>query len=155
MFQRSYNKKFLIIFSFFFFLFVAGLIGFNILLHYSTTNFFLALAIELARQLALLINIWFIIMLCLFGIPFTYAWWKFLATVIQRKKTRYSVLDVEAKIQQVLADNREESFSFVSLLHKVKFPGSLREFKAIIKRLLEENIIKQTGSDDYPIYKAI
>ncbi len=155
MFQRSYNKKFLIIFSFFFFLFVAGLIGFNILLHYSTTNFLLALAIELALQFSLPINIWFIIMLCLFGIPFTYAWWNFVATVIQKRKTRYSVSEVEAKIQQVLADNRGESLSFVSLLHKVKFPGSLGEFKTIIKRLLEENIIKQTGSDDYPIYKAI
>jgi len=75
--------------------------------------------------------------------------------MIQKRKTRYSVPEVEANIQRVLADNRGESLSFVSLLHKVKFPGSLGEFKPIIKRLLEENKIKQTGSDDYPIYKAI
>jgi hypothetical protein len=155
MFQKSYNKKFLIIFSFFFFLFVAGLIGFNFLLHYSTTDFWLALAIELALQFSLPINLWFIIMLCLFGIPFTYAWWNFVATVKQNRKTRYSVPEVETKIQQVLAGNRGESLSFVSLLHKVKFPGSLGEFNAILKRLLEENKITRTGSDDYPIYKAI
>ena len=94
-------------------------------------------------------------MLCLFGIPFTYVWWNFGATVIQNRKTRYSIPEVEATIQQVLADNRGESFSFVSLLHKVKFPGSLGDFKAILKGLLEENKIKQTGSEDYPIYKAI
>ncbi len=155
MFKRSYNKKSLIIFSFFFFLHVAGLIGFNLLLHYSNTDFLLALAIELARQFSLPINIWLIVMLCLLGIPFTYVWWNFVATVIQNRKTRYSVPEIEAKIQHVLAYNRGESFSFVSLLHKVKFPGSLGEFKAIIKRLLEENKITQTGSDDYPIYKAI
>ena len=155
MFQRSYSKKSLIVFSFFFFLIVAGLIGFNILLHYSTSNFFLAIAIELARQFSLPINIWLIIMLCLFGIPFTYSWWKFVATLVQKRKTRYSVPEVEASIQQFLADNREESLSFVSLLHKVKFPGSLGEFKVIIKRLLEENKITRTGSEDYPIYKAI
>ncbi len=94
-------------------------------------------------------------MLCLFGIPFTYSWWKFVATLVQKRKTRYSVPEVEASIQQFLADNREESLSFVSLLHKVKFPGSLGEFKVIIKRLLEENKITRTGSEDYPIYKAI
>ena len=154
-FERSYSKKSLIIFSFFFFLHVAGLIGFNILLHYSTTNFLLALAIELALQFSLPLNIWFTIMLCLLGIPFTYVWWNFVATVIQNRKTRYSVPEVEAKIQQVLADNRGESLSFVSLLQKVKFPGSLGEFNDILKRLLEENKIKRTGSDDYPIYKAI
>ncbi len=153
--QRSYSKKSLIIFSFFFFLHVAGLIGFNILINYSTTDFWLAITIELARHFTLPVNLWLIIMLCLIGIPFTYAWWKFVATMIQKRKIRYFVPEVEEKIQQVLADNRGESLSFVSLLHKVKFPGSLREFNAILKRLLEENKIKRTGSDDYPIYSAI
>jgi len=131
------------------------MIGFNILIRYSTTDFLLALAIELARHFSLPINVALIIMLCLFAIPFTYGWWSFVATIVQNRKTRYSVPEVEAKIQQVLVNNREETLSFVSLLHKVKFPGSLGEFKTILNRLLEENKIKRTGSDDYPIYETI
>ena len=148
------RKKPSIVFSTFFFLFLLGLIGFNVLINYSTTDSFLALIIELLKQFSLVINLWLISMSCISSIPIIIVMWNNIAFVIQKKRQRFSVPEVEEKILQILNANRGKSLSCTSLIEIVNFPGSLGDFNAILKRLREENKINR-DSDDYPFYSVI
>ncbi len=149
-----YSRINLIVFSFFFILFLLGLIGFNILLQYSITNFLLALIIELAKEFSLIINLWLVFMVCIIGIPFILAWRKYIIYMSPKNKIVYSVTETEEKILQILAENKGKSLSRLELIRKVNFPGSLGEFFDILKQLWKEDKIK-CDNEDYPQYYVV
>ena len=142
---------YLIVYSFLFLLFLLGLIGFNILLQYSTTDFILALIIEVAKQFSLYINIFLVFWLCGIGIPFILAWRKYIIYMSPKNKIVYSVTETEEKILHVLGENKGKSLSRLELIRKVNFPGFLREFFDILKQLWKEGKIK-CDNEDYPQY---
>lgn len=146
-----YSRINLIVYSFLFFLFLLGLIGFNILLQYSTTDFLLTLIIELAKQFSLIINLWLVFMVCIIGIPFILAWRKYIIYMSPKNKIIFSVSETEEEILQILAENKGKSLSRLELIRKVNFPGSLGEFFTILKQLWKEGKI-QCDNDDYPKY---
>jgi len=143
----------LIIYSFFFILCLLGLIGFNILLQYSTTDFLLALLIEIAKRFSLIINLWLIFMVCIFSIPFILAWRKYIIYKSPKNKISYSVPEAEEKILQILTENKGKSLSRLALIRKVNFPGSFGEFNTILNQLWKEGKIKR-DYEDYPKYSA-
>ena len=152
--EGYYSKKSVIVFSLFFILFLLGLIGFNLLLQYSTTDFFLAFFIELLKHFSLPINFFLVFMLCGIGIPFILAWRKYFIYMSPKNKIEYSVPKVEEKILQFLAENKGESLSRLELIRKVKFPGIMKEFTAILNQLWQEDKIKREFQD-YPRYSAV
>lgn len=149
-----YSRKslfYLIVYTFLFVLFLLGLIGFNILLQYSTTDFLLALIIELAKYFSLYINLFLVFMLCGIGIPFILAWRKYVIYLRPKKKISYSVPETEEKILQILTENKGKSLSRLALIRKVNFPGSFGEFITILDQLWKEGKIKRLN-EDYPKY---
>jgi hypothetical protein len=152
--EGYYNKKSVIIFSLLFIPFLLGLIGFNLLIQYSTTDFFLASLIELLKYFSLPINSFLVFMLCGIGIPFVLAWRKFFIYMSPKNKIKYSVPEVEGKILQFLTENKGKSLSRLVLIRKVKFPGIMKEFTAILNQLWQEDKIKREFQD-YPRYSAV
>jgi len=65
----------------------------------------------------------------------------------------YSAPELEENILQILAGKRGKFVSPIELRRKVKFGGTLEEFKSILQRLREENKIK-FDRDDYPYYNV-
>ena len=145
---------YLIIYSFLFFLFLLGLIGFNILLQYSTNDFFLALLIELGKYFSFAINFFLVFMLCGIGIPFILAWRKYLIYMSPKNKIIYSVPETEEKILQILTENKGKSLSRLVLIRKVNFPGTMKKFTEILNQLWQEDKIKREFLD-YPRYSAV
>ena len=148
------NSLFNLIFvSIVFLLFLLGLIGFNILLQYSATDFLLALIIELAKIFSLYINLFLVFMLCGIGIPFILAWRKYIIYKRPKKENKisYSVPETEEKILQILTENKGKSLSRLALIRKVNFPGSFGEFITILDQLWKEGKIKRLN-EDYPKY---
>jgi len=152
--KKKKHRKSSIILSFWLFLFLFGLIGVNILILYSTTDFWLALLIDLLRAFALVINLWFAVVIGIFSVPFTIALRNFI--LVKRKMTTspYSVPQTENEVVQFLTSNKGESFNFASLIEKVNFQGTSEEFNTILERLREENRIKR-DREDYPQYYVI
>ena len=152
--KKKKHRKFSIILSFWFFLFLFGLIGVNILILYSTTDFWLAVLIDLLRAFALVINLWFVVMISIISVPFIIALRNFI--IVKRKMTtsHYSVPQTENEVVQFLTNNKGESFNFASLIEKVNFQGTSEEFNIILKHLREENKIKR-DKEDYPQYYVI
>ena len=142
-----YNRGSLIIFSFFFFLFLLGLIGVNVLLQYSTNDFLLGLLIAILEYFSLYVNIFFVFMLFVFGIPFILAWRRYI--IYMSPKNKISVPKVEEKILQILAENKGKFLSRLDLSRKVNFLGSFREFFTILNHLWEEDKIKRISEDFY------
>ena len=145
---------YLIVYSFLFVLFLLGLIGFNILMQYSPTDFILALIIEVAKQFSLYINIFLVFMVCIFGIPFILAWRRYIIYMSPKNKISYSVPETEEKILQILTENKGKSLSRLVLTRKVNFPGTMKEFTEILNQLWQEDKIKREFLD-YPRYSAI
>jgi len=145
---------YLIVNTFLFVLFLLGLIGFNIPLQYSSTDFFLALLIELGKRFSLYINIFLIIMLCGIGIPFISSWRKYIIYKSPKNKISYSVPETEEKILQILTENKGKSLSRLVLVRKVNFPGTMKEFTEILNQLWQEDKIKREFLD-YPRYSSV
>lgn len=152
--KKKKRRNFSIIFSFWFFLFIFGLIGVNILMLVSTTDFWLALLIDLLRTFTLVINIWFVFMIILFSVPFIIGLRNFIIVKRKMNPHHYSVLKTEKEILQFLTNNKGKSFNFVSLIEKLNFQGTSEEFSIILKHLQEENKIKR-DREEYPQYYAI
>ena len=152
--EGHYSRKslfYLIVYTFLFVLFLLGLIGFNILLLYSTTDFILALIIEVAKHFSVYINFFFVFWLCGIGIPFILAWRKYIIYMSPKNKISYSVPETEEKILQILTENKGKSLSRLSLIRKINFPGSFGEFITILDQLWKEGKIKRLN-EDYPKY---
>lgn len=146
-----YNRRSLIIFSILFFLFLLGLIGFNALIHYSTTDFFLGLFIAVLEIFSPYINFFLIFMLCGIGIPFIIAWRKYIIYMSPKNKICFSVPETEEKILDILTENKGKSISRLALIRKVNFHGSFGEFNTILNQLWKEDKIKREFID-YPKY---
>ena len=144
----------LILFTLFFIPHLLGLIGFNVLLFYSTTDYVLGEIIKLARYLALPVNAFLIFMTVGLGIPFVLAWRKFIRYRSPKNKLKYSIPEVEQKILQILADNKGKSLSRLVIIRKVNFPGTMKEFTEILNNLWQEEKIKREFQD-YPKYSAM
>jgi len=151
----QFKKKRLLIFnSLLFFLFLLGLIGFNVLLLFSTTDFWLSLAIELGKYFAIPINIFLVIMLGGVAIPFISVWRKVVIYMSPKNKVKYSIPEVVEKILHVLTEHKGKSLSRLVLVRKVNFPGTMKEFTEILNQLWKEEKIKREFQD-YPKYSAV
>ena len=66
---------------------------------------------------------------------FTLSWWNFVTTIVQKNKPRYYIHEVEESILQALADNEGKSLSSASLIERMKFYGTVHEFRVILEGL--------------------
>jgi hypothetical protein len=93
-------------------------------------------------------------MLCIFGVLFTIVWRKYIISISPIIKKNYTAIELEEKILQILASKRGKFINPIYLIRKVKFGGTLKEFKTILQHLREENKIK-FDKDDYPYYNVM
>lgn len=84
--RKGYSQFFITVNSFFFLIFLIGLIGFNAFMQDPPFAFFISPLVEFLETIAIPINLTITGLLCFFGIFFTLSWWKFFAAMRQKIK---------------------------------------------------------------------
>ena len=131
---------------------VLALIGFNVLLFYPITNFFLVLIVAVLGQFAFFINFFLIMFDSLLGLFVTLTARGFIKTKRKINRFEYASPDTENKILQILIDNKEKSFSSASISDQINYQGISEEFEAILIHLAEDRKINKSLKEDTPNY---
>ena len=157
--EKGYRN--LIIVSLIFFIpAVLGLIGFNLLILYATTNIFLNLLVEAFRQYIWIVNLGLIFVIGFAGLLLALGAWGL-------KSYKRDVNSYFAKIRpefipktppkkdriiQFLTNNKGKAFTSVSLIKRLNYEGSPQNIESVLSELVKENIIKRTSKDNLIYY---
>ncbi len=150
--KRKRYRNHLIVYLLVFIPCVLALIGFNVLLLYASTNFFLALLVAVFGQYVFLINFFLIVFDSLLGLFVILSTRGFISTKRKINRFEYASPRTENKILQFLIDNKEESFSSASISDQINYQGISEEFEAILIHLVEDRKINKSLKEEAPNY---
>lgn len=119
--KRKRYRNHLIVYLLVFIPCVLALIGFNALLFYSTSNFFLALLVAALWQYVFSVNFFLILFDSLLGLSVALATRGLISTKRKINRFEYSSPWTENKILQFLIDNKGKSFSSASLIEQITY----------------------------------